>query len=161
MSNDVNVPDSAIRMHDAVVCLELCLLADRRLGQFPEPGSVIRMNLLKEVFAMGQAIGWIETQNTITFLRPVTGSTSRSAPGPTAGLAHLPRFRQVPLTSPEVFLGRLPLCDVGHRPDKFKAARLIFHCVTHDVNILYRTSGQQTPILHTAILPLTPFIPDS
>src|SRR5260221_1286295 len=74
MSNDVNVPDSAIRMHDAVVCLELCLLADRRLGQFPEPGSVIRMNLLKEVFAVGQAIGWIETQNTITLLRPVTGS---------------------------------------------------------------------------------------
>src|SRR5580658_3446211 len=31
MSNDVNVPDVAIRMHDAVVCLELCLLADRRL----------------------------------------------------------------------------------------------------------------------------------
>src|ERR1700693_2215904 len=26
MSNDVNVPDAAIRMHDAVVCLELCLL---------------------------------------------------------------------------------------------------------------------------------------
>src|SRR5260370_38594506 len=37
MSNDANVPDSAIRMHDAVVCLELCLLAARRLGQFPKP----------------------------------------------------------------------------------------------------------------------------
>src|SRR5258705_11970996 len=33
MSNDVNVPDSAIRMHDAVVCLELYLLAHRHLGQ--------------------------------------------------------------------------------------------------------------------------------
>src|SRR5229473_836032 len=93
MSNDVNVPDSVIRMH-----------------------------LLKEVFAVGQAIGWIETQNTITLLRPVTGSTSRSAPGPTAGLAHLLRFRQVPLTAPEVLLGRLALCDVGHRPDNFDVA---------------------------------------
>src|SRR5258708_26257442 len=155
MSNDVNVPDSAIRMHDAVVCLELCLLADRRLGQFPESGSVIRMNLLKEVFALGQAIGWIETQNTIALLRPVTGSTSRSAPGPTAGLAHLLRFRQVPLTAPEVFLGRLALCDVGHRPDKFKVARLIFHCVSHDVNILDRIVGQQEPLFQIAILPLT------
>src|SRR6266853_1037318 len=118
MSNDVNVPDAAIRMHDAVVCLELYLLADRRLGKFPEPGSVIRMNPLKELFALGQAIGWIETQNTIALLRPVTGSTSRSAPGPTAGLAHLLRFRQVPLTAPEVFLGRLALCDVGHSADK-------------------------------------------
>src|SRR5258708_2533548 len=97
MSNDVNVPDAAIRVHDAVVCLELCLLADRRLGQFPEPGSVIRMNLLKEVFALGQAIGWIETQNTIALLRPVTGSTSRSAPDPTAGLAprSYPKMRKV------------------------------------------------------------------
>src|SRR6266481_6127157 len=155
MSNDVNVPDSAIRMHDAVVCLELCLLADRRLGQFPEPGSVIRMNLLKEVFAVGQAIGWIETQNTITLLRPVTGSTSRSAPGPTAGLAHLLRFRQVPLTAPEVFLGRLALGDVRHRPDKLKVARLVFHCVSHDVNILDRIVGQQEPIFQIAILPLT------
>src|SRR5260370_13386168 len=128
MSNDVNVPDSAIRMHDAVVCLELCLLSDRRLGQFPEHGSVIRMNLLKEVFAVVQAIGWIETQNTITLLRPVTGSTSRSAPDPTARLAHLLRFRQVPLTAPEVFLGRLALGDVGHRPTNSKVAPLSFHC---------------------------------
>src|SRR5260370_23050 len=97
MSNDVNVPDSAIRMHDAVVCLELCLLADRRLGQFPEPGSVIRMNLLKEVFAVGRAIGWIETHNTITLLRPVTGSPTRSAPRPTAGWAAraYPKIRKV------------------------------------------------------------------
>src|SRR4029077_1997048 len=31
MSNDVNVPDASIRMHDAVVRLEFCLLTDRRL----------------------------------------------------------------------------------------------------------------------------------
>src|SRR5713101_5583945 len=32
MTYDVNVPDGAIRMHDAVVRLPLCLLADSRLG---------------------------------------------------------------------------------------------------------------------------------
>ena len=31
MTYDVNVPDWAIRMHDAVVRLKLCLLADSRL----------------------------------------------------------------------------------------------------------------------------------
>ena len=31
MTYDVNVPDGAIRMHDAVVRLPLCLLADSRL----------------------------------------------------------------------------------------------------------------------------------
>src|SRR6266436_2349399 len=151
MSNDVNVPDSAIRMHDAVVCLELCLLADRRLGQFPEPGSVIRMNLLKEVFAVGQAIGWIETQNTITLLRPVTGSTSRGAPGPTAGLAHLLRFRQVPLTAPEVFLGRLALCDVGHRADNFFVACLVSQATCKIMKMFYRTVRHQQPMLQVKV----------
>src|ERR1700690_4238756 len=32
MTYDVNVPDRAIRMHDAVVRLPFCLLSDRRLG---------------------------------------------------------------------------------------------------------------------------------
>src|SRR5580704_19378711 len=113
------------------------------------------MNPPKEVFALGQAIGWIETQDTIALLRPVTGSTSGSAPGPTAGLAHLLRFRQVPLTAPEVFLDRLALCDVGHCTDKLEIARLIFHCVSHDVDMLDRIVGQQEPIFQIAILPLT------
>src|ERR1700731_5457296 len=113
------------------------------------------MNLLKEVFALRQDTSWIETQNTIALLRPVTGSTSRSAPGPTAGLAHLLCFRQVPLPAPEGFLGRLALCDVRHRPDKLEVARLIFHCVSHDVDMLDRIVGQKEPIFKIAILALT------
>src|SRR5260370_27975686 len=105
------------------------------------------MNLLKEVFALGQAIGWIETQNTITFLRPVTGSTSRSAPAPTAGLAHLLRFRQVPLTAPEVFLGRLARFDDVHHTDKFKVTPLIFHCLSHGVSIRYRIISLTSQLL--------------
>src|SRR5208282_967305 len=41
MTYDVNVPDGAIQMHDAVVRLPLCLLADSRLDEFPEAGLVV------------------------------------------------------------------------------------------------------------------------
>src|SRR5271156_202027 len=71
----------------------------------------------KEVFAVGQAIRWIETQNTIALVRPVTGSTSRRAPGPTAGLAHLLRFRQVSLTAPEGLLGPLLFAQIEYESD--------------------------------------------
>src|SRR5712675_1648243 len=143
MSNDVNVPDSAIRMHDAVVCLELYLLAYRRLGYFPEPGSVIRMNLLKEVFALGQASGWIETQNTIALLRPVTGSTSRSAPGPTAGLAHLLRLCQIRFALPQRFFGSPVVRDVSHRAHEFGTAPLICRRAADDLKVLDRSIRHQ------------------
>src|SRR5258708_8059905 len=100
------------------------------------------MNLLKEVFALGQAIGWIETQNTIALLRPVTGSTSRSAPGPTAGVAHLLRFRQVPLTAPEVFLVRVALCDVGHRSYELVAFERVRYSSSESVNMLHSPARQ-------------------
>src|SRR6266478_6675902 len=56
---------------------------------------------------------------------------------------------------PDPFFGSLALGDIRHRPDKLKVARLIFHCVGHDVNILDRIVGQQEPIFQIAILPLT------
>src|SRR5260221_968679 len=101
------------------------------------------MNPLKEVFALGQVIGWIETQNTIALLRPVTGSTSRSAPGPTAGLAHLLRFRQVPLTAPEDFLGRFALCDVGHRSHELVVFQRVRYSSIECVNMLDSPARQQ------------------
>src|SRR5229473_1007577 len=52
------------------------------------------------------------------------------------------------------FFGSLALGDVRHRPDKLKVARLIFHCVSHDVNMLDRIVGQQEPIFQIAILTL-------
>src|SRR6202795_3041368 len=58
------------------------------------------MKPLKEVFESGQTILWIETQNTVAFLRPVP-DTLLWTPGPTAGLAQPLRFRQVRFTSSE------------------------------------------------------------
>jgi hypothetical protein len=47
---------------------------------------------------LGQTTLWIETQNTVAFLRPVS-DTILWTPGPTAGLAQPLRFRQVGFTA--------------------------------------------------------------
>src|SRR6266849_4636623 len=103
-------------MHDAIVRLPLCLLADSRLDYFPETGLVVGMKPLKEVFESGQTILWIETQNTVAFLRPVPDILVWT-PGPTAGLAQPLRFRQVRFTAPEGLLGPLLFTQIEHECD--------------------------------------------
>src|SRR5271167_2720738 len=98
MTYDVNVPDGTIRMHNAVIRLPLCLLADSRLDQFLEAGLVVGMKPLKEVFEPGQTILWVETQNTVAFLRPVPDILVWT-PCPTACLAESLRLRQIGLAS--------------------------------------------------------------
>src|SRR5258708_23189268 len=73
------------------------------------------MKPLKEVFESGQTILWIETQNTVAFLRPVPNILLWT-PGPTAGLAQPLRFRQVRFTAPKGFLNALAIFDVGRDP---------------------------------------------
>src|SRR6266849_2301042 len=103
-------------MHDAIVRLPLCLLADSRLDYFPEAGLVVGMKPLKEVFESGQTILWIETQNTVAFLRPVPDILLWT-PGPTAGLAQPLRFRQVRFTYSDLFLGALLFAQVEDERD--------------------------------------------
>src|SRR5260370_5145624 len=83
------------------------------------------MNPLKELFESGQTILWIETQNTVAFVRPIPDVlvwTGTKIPGqvrtpcPTAGLAQPLRFRQVRFTAPECFLGAFAIFDVGRDP---------------------------------------------
>src|SRR5258705_13944069 len=74
------------------------------------------MKPLKEVFESGQTILWIETQNTIAFLRPVPDILLRT-PGPTAGLAQPLRFRQVRFTYSDLFLGALLFAQVEDEHD--------------------------------------------
>src|SRR6266481_7306568 len=50
MTYDVNVPDGATRMNDAVVRLPLCLVADGFLKVFPVRRPIIWMNSLDEFF---------------------------------------------------------------------------------------------------------------
>src|SRR6478672_5772199 len=74
------------------------------------------MNPLKEVFEPGQTILWIETQNTIAFLRPVPDILLWT-PGPTAGLTQPLRFRQVRFTSSDRLLGPLLFAQVEDEHD--------------------------------------------
>src|SRR6266851_2615485 len=74
------------------------------------------MNPLKEFFESGQTILWIETQNTVAFLRPVPDILVWT-PGPTASLAQPLRFRQVRFTAPEGLLGPLLFTQIEHESD--------------------------------------------
>src|SRR5712675_323523 len=74
------------------------------------------MNPLKKVFESGQTILWIETQNTVAFLRPVPDILLWT-PGPTAGLAQPLRFRQVRFTSSEGLLRPLLFTQIEHEHD--------------------------------------------
>src|SRR5467141_1759234 len=83
------------------------------------------MNPLKELFESGQTILWIETQNTVAFVRPIPDVLVWNCtkipgqvrtPRPTAGLAQPLRFRQVRFTAPEGFLGAFAIFDVGRDP---------------------------------------------
>src|SRR6267378_57099 len=76
------------------------------------------MNPLKEIFESGQTILWIETQNTVAFLRPVPDILVWT-PCPTARLAQPLCFRQVRFTAPEGFLGAFAIFDVGRDPIPF------------------------------------------
>src|SRR5258706_13834221 len=76
------------------------------------------MNPLKEIFESGQTILWIETQNTVAFLRPVPDILVWT-PCPTACLAQPLCFRQVRFTAPEGFLGAFAIFDVGRDPIPF------------------------------------------
>src|SRR5713101_9666285 len=73
------------------------------------------MNPLKEFFESGQTLLWIETQNTVAFIRPVPDILVWT-PCPAAGLAQPLRFRQVRFTAPEGFPGAFAIFDVGHDP---------------------------------------------
>src|SRR5260370_32093612 len=74
------------------------------------------MKPLKEVFESGQTILWIETQNTVAFLRPVPDILLWT-PGPAAGLAQPLRFRQVRFTSSEGLLRPLLFTQIEHECD--------------------------------------------
>src|SRR5216683_5531115 len=76
------------------------------------------MNPLKEFFESGQTVLWIETQNTVAFLRPVPDILVWT-PCPTACLAESLRLRQVRFTSSEGLLRPLLFAQIEHESDPF------------------------------------------
>src|SRR6185295_4216745 len=106
MTYDANVPDGATHMHDAVFRFKVFLLTDGLLGQFTKPRSIVGMNRCEECFGSRQTIPWIETQNAVAFLRPVS-DVFIGTPGPTARLAESLRLRQISLAAPQRFFSSL------------------------------------------------------
>ena len=70
------------------------------------------MKPLKEFFESGQTIPWIETQNTVAFLRPVPDILVWT-PGPTARVAEFLCLCQISLAPTQVLLRSLALGDVA------------------------------------------------
>src|SRR5258708_1297182 len=116
MTNTVNVPDGATRMHDAIIHSFVRLVIYGSLGRLPERRLIVGMNSLDEFFHSGRTIAWIKTQNAATFLRPIPGVGVRT-PGPTAGLAQPLRFRQVRFTSSEGLVRALLFAQVEYAGD--------------------------------------------
>src|SRR6185503_18720433 len=118
MTNAVNVPDGATRMHNAIIhfFVELSMLGP--LGRFPERRLIVGMNSLDEFFHSRQTIPWIKTQNAVAFLRPIP-DVGVGTPSPTARMAESLRLRQISLAPTQFPLRPLALGDVDHRTDEF------------------------------------------
>ena len=145
MTDDVNVPDGVIRRHDAVVRLPLCLLADSRLDEFSEAGLVVGMKPLKEFFESGQTVLWIETQNTIAFLRPVPDILVWT-PCPTACVAESLRLRQIGLARPHRFFRARVVRNVSHRSHELVAFERVRYSSSECVNVLDSPARQQQSV---------------
>src|SRR6478672_4739877 len=92
------------------------------------------MKPLKELFESGQTILWIETQNTIAFLRPVPDVLVRT-PCPTACVAESLRLRQIGLAFPHRFFRALLVRDVSHRSDELVALERVRYSSSECVNV--------------------------
>src|SRR6266852_5651304 len=95
MAYDVNVSDPIVRMNDSVPKFEIRLVANGFLEPFPALGLIVWMESLKKGFESRWRPMRVETQHTVTLLRPVRDITSSRVPGPTASLAQPLRFRQI------------------------------------------------------------------
>src|SRR5258708_5664445 len=66
MTNAVNVPDGATRMHNAIIYSFVQLVLLGRLGGLPERRLIVGMNSLNELLHSGRTIARIKTQNAVT-----------------------------------------------------------------------------------------------
>src|SRR5882757_6862726 len=100
MTNAVNVPDGATRMHNAIIDFFVGHFMRGPRGRCPKRRLIVGMNSLDEFFGSGQTIPRIKTQNAVAFLRPIP-DVSVGSPGPTARVAESLRLRQVGFAAPE------------------------------------------------------------
>src|SRR6266446_7835154 len=113
MTNAVNVPDGATRIHNAIIYFFVIVFMRGPLGRLPEGRLIVGMNSLDEFFGSGQTIPWIKTQNAVAFLRPMP-DVGVGTPGPTARMAEPLRFGQIGFAPAQCLLGLFPLGHIHH-----------------------------------------------
>src|SRR6266481_7415201 len=109
------------------------------------------MNPLKEFVESRQAILWIETQNTVAFLRPVPDILVWT-PGPTSCLAESLRLRQIRFTLPQSLFGALALGDVNYSAGVLnEIARRAENRMTNAVNVPDGAIRMHNAIIHSFV----------
>src|SRR6266851_1415319 len=103
------------------------------------------MKPLKKVCESRQTILWIETQNTVAFLRPVPDILVWT-PCPTACVAESLRLRQIGLALPHRFFRTLLVCDVSQRSHELVAFERVRYSSSECVNVLDAPAGQQESV---------------
>src|ERR1700688_4659003 len=119
MAYCTDVPDSATRMNDSVIELELPLFTTCAFELFHGPGLIIGVNALKECFESRLSTMRVKAQHAVAFLGPVPDLSHSGSPCPTACVAEPLRFRQITLAPPQGFFRLLCCGDVNRGPDKF------------------------------------------
>src|SRR5258708_3876067 len=107
------------------------------------------MKPLKEVFESGQTILWIETQNTVAFLRPVPDIPVWT-PCPTACLAEPLRLRQVRLAALQLLRQLLLLGHIHGGAKKPFENPVVEDGNTNPSNMANRAARSNDPLLCVA-----------
>src|SRR4029077_843466 len=109
MTDRVDVPDSAARTNNPVICFEVRFVADRVFEQVPDSDLVRRTKALKKRFESRRPGVRIETKHAISLLRPISDFAGGGGPGPTPGLAEPLCFREIGFTLAPGRFRQLPL----------------------------------------------------
>src|SRR5712691_9371143 len=149
MTNAVNVPDAAIRMHNAIIHSFVRLVIHGSLGRLPERRLIVGMNSLEEFFHPGGTIAWIKTQNAVTCLRPIPG-VAVGTPGPTAGSAQPLRFRQVRFAALQILSQLLLLGHIHGGSKKPFENPVVEDWNANATNIANRAVRSNDPLLYVA-----------
>src|ERR1700694_743470 len=156
MAYCVDIPDLAAGMHNSVIHLELRLLTPCRVGYFPDPGLIIRMDALRKCFESRLSTVRVKTQHAITFLGPVPdfagggqicGAGSHRTRCPTTCVAEPLRPGHVILAPAQRLFRPLALGGVHHRSNKLELARPISLSMSHNVDMLDGTIWHQQAML--------------
>src|SRR6266481_682356 len=104
------------------------------------------MNPLKEFFESGQTILWIETENTVTFLRPVPDILVWT-PCPASRLAEFLRLGKIGLALTQLLLRALAVGDIPYSADQFDKLPVLLDTVSNRVQEFHRAVRHYQPML--------------